>query len=1427
MKKILGGLGLALTLLVSQNIHAATTPNVNYCNVPPYLTQNVKPNIHFVVDYTTSMTWYPYALKASTDGTTATYNTASNFYGYFDTSKYYKYDSSSGYWVQNTACTDTDKIGSNTGGTSATQCISGNLLNFVTTSKIDALRKVLTGGRLYSTTTDVFEHEGDNGYNCSGTTCALTGSYLTVNALNCKFTLGGSATTGVTLAIGNNDSYSCSVGTQSAANIRVKGTAPGLTSGIIPSLYPSLADMEISFFYGSSASTVDYIGGSTSYSTGKNETLSNYIAAINKASLGNYTNTGTAMEETQKYFKQVAMSATIPANLVSIKHGQYDPYYDPPPSPTTASNTNSLPAYCRKSFIILVSDGEWNKGNDPLNAAYDMHVNDQRNTTDLINSQTVTTYTVYAFGGKDAIGRAGRNAMVATALYGGFLDRDTSSSTGYKWPYPFTDKPASGSCGNNSLGSAMHYSLCMDWTNTDGTHKKITQCNYPTRWDEECAEWDKNKTGMPYNFFEADDGELLETNLTRAINNILGRVSSGTAASILGNNDNNGATLLQALFYPDRTFDEGKSDWAGEIQAFWYYIDPMLNGNNITIREDTISPNQLILGEDRIAEFDFDGTQTKVNLYSDTNGDGIKDNATIVSTVDPDDVKTIWRAGKTLWERDPATRTIFTQTSGTKLDFTDSNAATLAAYLDTASSSVAANYINYIRGTDVGSSIRNRTVSIQGNSHVWKLGDVINSTPKMLSEVRLNNYNLNPPYGYGDSSYDKYVRSRDYNSRGVAFSGANDGMLHAFKLGSNFPGGTQGIVAEIKDADGTTPPTHLGMELWAFIPKNTLPYLQYLTDSNYQHLYYVDSTPLLVDVSINPTKYKVDESTILTCDGTSANPFSTCARTTTLNAGQLSYNVTTNPTVIGASVGTSWRTLLLGSTGLGGATSTSQAFTNSVPITVVGGSTKTFTRSTGDFVTDGWAVDKMFTTTRFGNSGNNGTFKISAIDATHKIITCSTATTLVNEGPKTVDLMENVVKTPLGSALGYSSYFALDVTSPQTTDLTSGSYPKLLWEFSDPSLGFSTSTPAVVRIKDASDTGNPPRNGKWYAVIASGPTGPIDQYFKQNLQFSTQPLKIYVLDLVSGNVVKTFSSAATTGINSYFNLNNAFANSISSGTIDIDRKNKTALGFYSDDAIYIGYTQMDALTNTWTRGGVLRILTNNDPDPSNWTIATVIDGIGPVTSAIKKLQNPTTHKLWLFFGTGRYFYKTNVIDDAGTRQALYGILDPCYTTGDTFTTSCSSLSGTGSLSNQDGRLATDTSALPSGSSGWHINLANTDTTTGFKAERVISDPITTSTGTVFFTTFYPSENLCSYGGQSSVWAVNYDTGGVAPANLTGQLLIQLSTGAFKQINLATDFTVSNNRQTAPFLGVSPRNEGAITSNANHFPTKRILHIQER
>lgn len=56
---------------------------------------------------------------------------------------------------------------------------------------------------------------------------------------------------------------------------------------------------------------------------------------------------------------------------------------------------------------------------------------------------------------------------------------------------------------------------------------------------------------------------------------------------------------------------------------------------------------------------------------------------------------------------------------------------------------------------------------------------------------------------------------------------------------------------------------------------------------------------------------------------------------------------------------------------------------------------KTFTRSTGSFVTDGFAVGDYISTYGFTAAGDNGTFLISGVTAT--VITCSTATGLVDE----------------------------------------------------------------------------------------------------------------------------------------------------------------------------------------------------------------------------------------------------------------------------------------------------------------------------------------------------------------------------------------------------------------------------------------------
>ncbi len=1277
----------------------------------------------------------------------------------------------------------------------------------------------------------------------------------------------------------NNTARTAQLTQVNAYKVRIQSSTP-VATGIIQDLYPSKADLEISFFSDTTGIGVDYSGGGVASSnTSKNQPLSNYVNAINQTTASGGTNTGPAMTAAKQFFKQETVTATYPAtatDLVNKGVGNADPYFEPPLT-GTATTANSSVASCRKTFAILISDGQWNQpdtssSSDPVWPAFEMHrrdgTNDLRPDTDspggVAGTQSVNVYTVYAFGGSDI---AGRNAMITTAIYGGFNDIDLNGK-----PYPFTNTTSP--FVTPTITAANNITTSLDTTRLG---YPLAQCNPFGTWTDACKEWDLSPsphTGLPYNFFEADDGDTLSNSLINAVNDIMGRVASSAAASILGNNDNAGASLVQAMFYPEKQFDGTiKASWIGEVQAFWYYLDPKLN--NITIRVDngSTSNKKLVLTEDQIAKFNFDGTYTKVFQLADTNGNGVQDNAFDAdgkpvspdTSIDIEDASTLWRAGKTLWTRTPASRTIFTNdptsTTAAKLDFTTGNATTLQPYLDT--TSLASDIISYVRGSDVNATygVRQRSVQIDTTTDVWKLGDVINSTPKMISEVRLNSYNLKAPGGYSDTSYDKYIKSDDYGKRGTAFVGANDGMLHAFKTGSNFIGSTQGVVAEIKNADGSTPPTDLGKELWAFIPKNVLPYLQYLMLPAYRHMYFVDSTPLVLDASIGMTNPNDSNGNALTnpCNTSTDSTYYLCARRTSLVTGtnQLSYSTTAN------GKGTSWRTVLVGSTGLGGASSSTKAATTDVSITISAGGTTTFTRTAGSFITDGWTNGMKFTAKGFSTVVNNSTFVISA-NPTAFVITCTPVAGLTAE-TATVSLIQNVVKTPLAD-LGYSSYFALDVTEPINSDLISPAiYPKLLWEFTDPRLGFSTVTPAIIRIKDSNDTVGPARNGKWYAVLASGPTGPINAISSDFEGKSQNPLTIFILDLKTGALIKTFnnlpSSNAFNSANAAVHTqvsgmpDNAFAGSLSASSIDVDKVDSLLPGFYSDDAVYIGYSRAGAEKPvSWNRGGILRLLTYNDSSPANWKVTTVIDNIGPVTASVTKLQDKTDHKLWLFFGTGRYFVKG---DDPTNVQTLFGIQDPCYydasnlasphtfkaATSSSCTTplvaSMATPTGTpaasagitgasaSTLVDQSTSINIDTSTkkLESGKDGWYINLGAVNGTNYPK--RTITNPVSSTNGVITFTTFTPSTDVCAYGGTTSVWAVKYNTGGVGSTNLKGQILIQLSTGAFQQIDVATAFTESLNRETVQYKGVPPKSEPAITTNANHIPSKRILHIQER
>ncbi|NOY39153.1 MAG: hypothetical protein GXO95_02670 [Nitrospirae bacterium] len=778
-------------------------------------------------------------------------------------------------------------------------------------------------------------------------------------------------------------------------------------------------------------------------------------------------------------------------------------------------------------------------------------------------------------------------------------------------------------------------------------------------------------------YFKVDNGKKLEAALEDAMLNMLSRASSGTAAAALAPAGGSGASFTQAAFYPKRKFNGTEIKWIGMLQNLWYYIDPFFA--NSSIREDTDGNRELHLQNDYISQFYFnsDEGKTLVRRFQDTNGDG-SSLVQITPDIAFEDLTNLWEAGKLLWSRNLSTdpRTIKTTTGTGLIDFSTGNAATLQPYLQAADIAEAQNIINYIHGYDI-SEYRNRTVTIDLNNdgdtddagegpYVWKLGDIINSTPATVSWTPLNTYDT----AYHDNTYYNFINSSSYQNRGMVFVGANDGMLHAFKLGKLT------LYNDVyKKADLTG--SNLGKEEWSFIPENVLPYLKYNADPSYCHIYNVDAQPYVFDASIGG-----------------------------------------NSTDIRPPDGSSWRTVLIGSMRYGGAC-----------------------RDTASTCTD-------------------------------------------------------CVKTP-ESGKGYSSYFALDITDQNN--------PVFLWEFTNEALGFTTTGPAVVRISTKNGTipeGN--TNGEWFVVLASGPTGPVNTAQRQFMGRSDQTLKLFILDLKTGDLKRTID----TGI-AY-----AFGGFLESSTLDPDLD-------YQDDVAYFGYTfSSTGSGNTWTNGGVLRLMTKEDTEPLNWTWSKVIDNIGAVTSSVERMEDTNTGKLWLYFGTGRYFYKLGTtVDDPDTLRKLFGIKEPCYS-GGSIDTACSTAVSEISLTE-----ATDTTAANPDNPGWYINLDAAGTTD--KAERVITNPIASTSGVVFFTTFKPRTALCgSYNGQSYVWAVKYNTGGSATTQLKGKALIQVSTGAIEEIDLATAFTERGSRRTGDIEGDPPAGRG-LTVLTSPFPMKKVIHTRER
>ncbi|MBZ4672606.1 MAG: hypothetical protein JG762_836 [Deferribacteraceae bacterium] len=506
----------------------------------------------------------------------------------------------------------------------------------------------------------------------------------------------------------------------------------------------------------------------------------------------------------------------------------------------------------------------------------------------------------------------------------------------------------------------------------------------------------------------------------------------------------------------------------------------------------------------------------------------------------------IWEAGEKLVATYDRTIKYLDNSSLVNFDSSDDTLKSLVCgSSDTACENEFDNITKFIKGEQVEGY---RNITYTNDNKTWKLGDIIHSTPAVAS----------------------------YNNIYYVFTGANDGQLHVFDYSS-------------------------GDEVMSFIPKNVLPYLKYLKDPNYTHMYTVDGEPYIYNI------YGIDNKTVE-------------------------------------------KKILIGSMGFGGAT---------------------------------------------GTAGDSGEI------ITPPLETCPSE----------------------DNCVGRSSYFALDITS------SSPSGWKVLWEYTHPKLGFTTSGPAVIK-----------RGDKYYVAFANGPT-------KYN-GASEYSLRVFVLNLVSGEELMVKD----------LNINNAFGGRLYTNGLDVNNDGDT-------DYFFIGYTNYSGSLSTLDdddptndpvgHGGLIKVYTGGAPDSWDFNNNYFNIAQNPVTAKIGTMM--CFGKPYIYFGTGKFF--TNIDDGGGSSSqpnAIYGIPFGCSADGSCEATSINSAHA---VDDNDPIPCDEIGNVKANKGGWVIYLDDQDLANGRLRERVYTDPgLADKYEFVVMNSGIPTSDVCNYGGLTKIYVRNCATG---------------------------------------------------------------------
>ena len=342
----------------------------------------------------------------------------------------------------------------------------------------------------------------------------------------------------------------------------------------------------------------------------------------------------------------------------------------------------------------------------------------------------------------------------------------------------------------------------------------------------------------------------------------------------------------------------------------------------------------------------------------------------------------------------------------------------------------------------------------------------------------------------------------------------------------------------------------------------------------------------------------------------------------------------------------------------------------------------------------------------------------------------------VNGSPQASDVQfsDNSWHTVLvgTEAQGGNSVYALDVTNPAAITTENVLASAVLWDFTEADMGLGFSTPALTNTADG-----------WQVFFGNG-------YNSRN----GKPF-LYAVNPQNGSLTVKIDLCAA--VPTACNL------SVANGLSSVIAVNSSGQLTQNSTLVYAG----DLQGNLW------RINISNT-NPTLWTVSVMFqarDASGNIqhitTSPVATLnpRYPAVLGTMVFFVTGQLL---GTPDLATTQvQTVYGIFDPAAGYSTPLNRTSAALEDEAlsyAYSNSNGFIVTGTALTIPTQEGWFIDFnlpacpSCTPAQLAHTGERGVTDPRIESGGAVVLTTYQPNSNVCTVGGNSYLYVLNFAGG---------------------------------------------------------------------